>query len=286
MQLLFIIAQHLIPHHLLSRLVGRLADSRVPWVKNTFIDWFRKQYKVDMSEALEPDPHAYPSFNDFFTRGLRPDARPLDPTPDSVLSPVDGVFSQLGKIEHGTILQAKGHTYTALELLGGDHAIAQHFEGGQFATIYLAPRDYHRVHMPVAGRLLSTTYVPGQLFSVNQCTAENVPNLFARNERLVCLFETAYGPMAMVLVGAMIVAGIETVWAGQIAPPPRRVTTRHYHPAEANIDLAQGAEMGRFKLGSTVVLLFGREVLRWEEKFGPLVYVQLGNLIGRRAITT
>lgn len=280
MQLLFIVVQYLIPQHLLSRLVARLADSRVPWIKNTFIDWFRKQYNVDMSEALEPDPHAYPSFNDFFTRGLRPGAREIDPTPGAIVSPVDGAFSQFGLVEQGSIVQAKGHTYTALELLGADKAVAERFDGGHFATIYLAPRDYHRIHMPLDGRLLSTTYVPGQLFSVNEATVKNVPNLFARNERLVCLFETEAGPMAVVLVGAMIVAGIETVWGGQVAPPPRRITTRRYDQPEGPIVLRKGDELGRFKLGSTVILLFGRDAIRWHESLLPTAAIRLGTAIG------
>ncbi|MDX9873908.1 MAG: archaetidylserine decarboxylase [Spongiibacteraceae bacterium] len=280
MQLLFIIAQYLLPHHLLSRLVGRIAASRTPWVKNTFIDWFIKRYGVDMSEAAEPDPRAYASFNEFFTRPLRDGARPLDPDPRAVLCPSDGVISQVGHITAGSILQAKGHSYTTRELLGGKAELAEQFADGAFATMYLSPKDYHRVHMPVDGRLTGTLYVPGQLFSVNQQTADNVPNLFARNERLVCLFDTPHGPMAMVLVGAMIVAGIETVWAGQVAPPPRVPTWRSYEPA-APVELARGAEMGRFMLGSTVIILFARDVVQWRESLGPLSPVCMGESLGR-----
>jgi phosphatidylserine decarboxylase len=277
----FIILQYLVPQRLLSRLIGHLADSEVPWIKQTFIDWFRRRYQVDMSEAVEPDATLYASFNAFFTRALHPAARPIDQAGDSIVSPADGLVSQAAHIHQGRILQAKGQTYSALELLGGDAALAQEFEGGATATVYLSPRDYHRVHMPVAGVLRQMTYIPGQLFSVNQVTADNVPRLFARNERLVCIFDTAFGPMAVVLVGAMIVAGIETIWAGQVAPPPRRITTRRYDQPFAPIHLEKGAEMGRFKLGSTVVLLFGANAVSWAEGLCAGQTVRMGNAIGR-----
>lgn len=282
MQLLFIILQYLTPQHALSRLVAKLADSEVPWVKNTFIDWFHRRYQVDMSEAAEPDPALYPSFNAFFTRALKPDARPLEGGDETVASPADGAISQLGAISAGRILQAKGQTYSVLELVGGDPLLAQRFEGGSFATIYLAPRDYHRVHMPVAGTLRQMTYVPGQLFSVNQATAANVPRLFARNERLVCVFDTDFGPVAVVLVGAMIVAGIETAWAGQVAPPTRSVATLRYGELLAPVRLERGDELGRFKLGSTVILLFGRDALRWSEQLEPGSVLRMGRAIGTR----
>jgi phosphatidylserine decarboxylase len=281
-QLLFVIVQYLVPQHLLSRLVGQLANSDVPWIKNTFIDWFRRRYQVDMSEAADPEPAHYPTFNAFFTRALRADARPIDGAPDSVVSPVDGSVSQAGRIEQGRIVQAKGQTYSALELVGGDAALAQQFSGGAFATLYLSPRDYHRVHMPVDGTLRQMTYVPGQLFSVNQCTAHNVPRLFARNERLVCVFDTECGPLAVILVGAMIVAAIETVWAGQIAPPPRAITTRRYDQPDAPLRLERGAELGRFKLGSTVILLFGADAVAWADTLREGSAVRLGGAIGRR----
>lgn len=283
MQLLFIILQYLIPQHALSRLVAKFADSEVPWIKNTFIEWFHRRYQVDMSEAAEPDPLLYPSFNAFFTRALKPGARPLEGGDETVVSPADGAVSQLGPITGGRILQAKGQTYSALELLGGDPLVAQRFEGGSFATIYLAPKDYHRVHMPVAGTLRQMTYVPGQLFSVNQATAANVPRLFARNERLVCLFDTDFGPVAVVLVGAMIVAGIETTWAGQVAPPPRSVATLRYGELLAPVRLERGEELGRFKLGSTVILLFGRDALRWSEALAPDSVLRMGRALGTRA---
>lgn len=278
---LFILLQHLLPQHLLSRLVGRLAECRTPWVKNLFINWFRKRYQVDMSQALQPDPEAYEHFNAFFTRALKPDARPLDNTPGAILSPADGAISQLGPIEQGRIFQAKGHSYSLNTLLGGDAARAQPFINGQFATIYLSPRDYHRVHMPIAGTLRESIYIPGDLYSVNQVTAAGVDNLFARNERLVAIFDTELGPMAMVLVGAMIVAGIETVWNGQVAPLPRQPLVLDAAPGQKQVQLAAGEEMGRFKLGSTVILLFGPEVMGWAEQLAAGDAVVMGRSIGQ-----
>jgi phosphatidylserine decarboxylase len=265
---LFALLQHLLPQHLLSRLVGRLADSRIGWIKNSFILLFNRIYAINMSEAAEESPTAYPSFNAFFTRALKPEARPIDLDPSLLVSPVDGAISQLGKIDYGRIFQAKGHSYSLTSLLGGNQDRAQPFINGQFATIYLSPKDYHRVHMPIEGRLLEMVYVPGDLFSVNNATVAEVPNLFARNERLVAIFDTAAGPMAMVLVGAMIVAGIETVWSGQMAPKLRTIETSRYdsHSPEPII-LAKGAEMGRFKLGSTVILLFGAKNIEWLKQY-------------------
>jgi phosphatidylserine decarboxylase len=281
-QFVFVAMQYLLPQRLLSRLVGRLADSELPWLKKSFIDWFRQRYQVDMSEAAEPDPDAYSSFNAFFTRALRAGARPIDAAADSIVSPADGVVSQAGRIEQGRILQAKGQTYSALELLGGDPQLAQRFDSGTFATIYLSPRDYHRVHMPLTGTLRQMIYVPGQLFSVNQVTADNVPRLFARNERLVCLFDTDCGPMAVILVGAMIVAGIETVWAGQVTPQPRRIATQHYPQNAAPLLLEKGAEMGRFKLGSTAIVLFGPGAAAWTDTLRAGEFVRMGARIGHR----
>ena len=200
-QRLFILSQYLLPHHLLSRLAGCIAECRVRWFKNAFTAWFAKRYQVDMSQALVEDLTAYEHFNAFFTRALKDGARPLDQTPGAVLSPADGAVSQLGPIEHGRVFQAKGHSFSVLELLGGDAANAAPFMGGDFATIYLSPKDYHRVHMPLAGTLREMVYIPGRIFSVNQTTAENVPELFARNERVACIFDTERGPMAVVLVG-------------------------------------------------------------------------------------
>ena len=279
LRLLFIVFQYVVPQHGLSRLVGWLADSELPWIKGPFIRWFKQRYNVDMNEAAEPDADNYSSFNAFFTRELRPGARPLDGAADALVCPTDGVVSQAGRIEAGRILQAKGQWFSAQELLGGDAELAAQFDSGDFATLYLSPRDYHRVHMPFAGTLRQMIYVPGDLFSVNQITAENVPRLFARNERLVCVFDTEFGPAAVVLVGAMIVAGIETVWAGQVTPLPRRVTSTRYDRHDV-IALAKGAEMGRFKLGSTVVVLTGRDVVRWSEKLVPGALLHMGERIG------
>ncbi|WP_066134730.1 archaetidylserine decarboxylase [Bordetella ansorpii] len=280
---LFLASQYLAPHHLVSRLAGVLAENRTPWLKNRLIGNFVRDYGVNMSEALLEDPLAYENFNAFFTRALKDGARPASHAPGAVLCPADGGISQLGAIEQGRIFQAKGHAFGLTDLLGGDAARAQPFEGGSFATIYLSPRDYHRVHMPVAGTLREMIYVPGRLFSVNPLTARNVPGLFARNERVVCLFDTeAYGPMALVLVGAMIVGSMETVWAGRIAPHRNRVETTRYDPAAAvPVRLDKGAEMGRFLLGSTVVVLFGKNRVRWAGDTAVAGHaVRMGELLG------
>lgn len=216
---LFVTLQYLIPQHALSRLVGMLARSEVPWIKTTFINLFMKRFGIDLSEAQIEDPDQFETFNAFFTRALKPDARPLEASDAAdIACPADGAVSQLGAIRANQVFQAKGHDYSLYDLLGGDSALASEFTNGQFATIYLSPRDYHRVHMPVTGTLRETRYVPGDLFSVNEATANGVPNLFARNERLVCIFDTERGPAAVILVGAMIVAGIETVFSGQVTP--------------------------------------------------------------------
>jgi phosphatidylserine decarboxylase len=275
---LFIIMQYLLPQYLLSRLAGHVSDCRWSWLKNAFINWFVDRYQVDMSEAVEEDPTAFRCFNDFFTRALKDGARPLDTDANAVLCPADGAISQLGAIEHGRIFQAKGQSFSALELLAGNPEHAALFQGGQFATVYLSPRDYHRVHMPLSGQLREMIYVPGKLFSVNRNTAENVPELFARNERVVCLFDTDAGPMAVVLVGAMIVASVETPWAGLVAPPRRQLRTEHYGQAAPALD--RGAEMGRFKLGSTAIILFGPGRTRWTESLQAGDAVRMGQRMG------
>ncbi len=278
---LFIISQHLLPHHLLSRLAGCIAECRVSWFKNAFTRWFAERYQVNMSEALVEDLSTYEHFNAFFTRALKDGARPLDQTAGAVLCPADGAISQLGLIENGRIFQAKGHSFSLLALLGGDSDRAAPFMGGQFATVYLSPKDYHRVHMPLTGTLREMVYVPGRLFSVNQSTAENVPELFARNERVVCLFDTERGPMAVVMVGAMIVASIETVWAGLVTPPKRELKTLRYDAAAREpITLEKGAELGRFKLGSTAIVLFGAEQVSWAENLQAGSSVRMGELLG------
>ena len=279
MDKLFIVLQHLVPQHLLSRVMGWLAELRQPvWLKNWVIAQFVGVFDVDMAEAAEPDHTQYASFNAFFTRPLRDDARPLANA--DVLCPADGAVSQLGVINNGLLFQAKGRYFSAEELLGGDAVRAAQFDGGQFATIYLSPRDYHRVHMPMAGRLTATTYIPGKLFSVNGVTAGNVDRLFARNERLVCYFETECGPMALVLVGAMVVAGIETVWSGQVAPPPRQPVTVDYAALPGAVALAKGAEMGRFMLGSTVILLFPPGAVAFDERYLAGSATRMGEALG------
>jgi phosphatidylserine decarboxylase len=278
---LFIGLQHLIPQHGLSRAAGWLASSENAFIKNTFITWFVKRYNVDMSLAAEENPLAYRCFNDFFTRALKPNARPIDSTTDSIVCPADGAISQVGKIIDGHVFQAKGQSYTALELLGGDEQLAAEFTDGNFATVYLSPRDYHRVHMPYGGKLRAMVSIPGELFSVNTVTAENVPRLFARNERAVAIFDTDIGPMAVVLVGAMIVAGIETVWDGQIAPfASREIATSHY-PYQ-NINLNKGDEMGRFKLGSTAIVLFAKDKIRWDDNFSAGTPTKMGEQMGKK----
>lgn len=273
---LFVTLQYLIPQHGLSRLVGMLARSEVPWIKTTFISLFMKRFGIDLSEAQIEDPDRFETFNAFFTRALKPDARPLEASDAAdIACPADGAVSQLGAIRANQVFQAKGHDYSLYDLLGGDSALASEFTNGQFATIYLSPRDYHRVHMPVTGTLRETRYVPGDLFSVNEATANGVPNLFARNERLVCIFDTEHGPAAVILVGAMIVAGIETVFSGQVTPLPKQVVTTDYQRT-APITLEKGEELGRFLLGSTVVLLFPEGKARFESdlKAGSLVRVK------------
>jgi phosphatidylserine decarboxylase len=276
----FIIIQYLLPQHLLSRLVGKLAETQTPWLKDILIKSFIKQYQVNMSEAADPEPSNYANFNAFFTRALSEDARPIATGDNDIACPADGAISQLGKIVDGRIFQAKGQDYSLLQLIGGDRETAALFAGGSFATVYLSPRDYHRVHMPLAGSLRSMTYIPGALFSVNTTTAENVQGLFARNERAVCLFDTDAGPMAVILVGAMIVAGIETVWDGQVAPPPKGIKTTDYHQGAREIFLEKGAEMGRFKLGSTAIVLFGKDRAQWSEQYQATTPTRLGEVMG------
>lgn len=275
----FILFQHLAPQHALSRLTGRFAASERGWLKDALIRRFAAFYGVDMAEAARGIGE-FASFNDFFTRELKPGARPLGDAAQFILSPADGAVSQLGAIEQGRIFQAKGRDFTAAELLGGDRAAAEQFEGGRFITIYLSPRDYHRVHMPAAGRLASTTYVPGDLFSVNQATAQGVDRLFARNERLACRFDGPDGHFASVMVGAMIVAGIDTVWPHRFSGHARTLLTEDF--ISAGLDFAAGDEMGRFYLGSTVVLLFEPGRLEWLEHLAAGTPLRMGEPIAMR----
>jgi phosphatidylserine decarboxylase len=285
---LFIILQYLLPHHLLSRLMYSITRSETPSIKNMLIRQAIKWYQVEMQEALESDPTCYRSFNDFFTRALHPDARPVTQQPNEIASPADGMISQCGDIEAGYLFQAKDYDYSLLELLGGDMEMAIQFEEGVFATLYLSPKDYHRLHMPLNGKLKKMIHVPGRLFSVNPSTTQRIPRLFARNERVICLFETIIGPMAMVLVGAIFVSSIETVWAGNITPTRLRVASWHYPPPTEPriIELEKGEEMGRFNMGSTVILLFGNNTVEWLEGLSAGTAVKMGEAIGTTLHTT
>ncbi len=272
-------AQYALPKQALTSAIGRLARARGGAATTAVIRWFVRRYGVDMAEAAESDPAAYPTFNAFFTRPLRPGARPLAAA--DWICPVDGAISQFGRIERGRLLQAKGHHYTAQALVGGDAALAAPFEQGWFATLYLSPRDYHRIHMPGAGTLRRMIHVPGALFSVNPATARGVPGLFARNERVVCVFDGAGGrPWVLVLVGATIVGSMATTWHGVVNPPrPGRLREWTYAPAEHR--LAQGDEMGRFLLGSTVVLLWPDGPLAFDAAWAPGRPVRLGEAMAR-----
>lgn len=275
----FIALQRIAPQHLISRAIGLLAASETPFIKNTFINKFSKKYAVNMSEAVEETPLNYPSFNAFFTRALKPDARPIAPGSNTIVSPADGCISQMGNITDGRILQAKGQWFSVTELLGGG-ATAHRYNNGNFATVYLSPKDYHRVHMPLTGTLTTMTYIPGKLFSVNQATADNLPRLFARNERVVCEFETEFGPMAVVLVGAMIVASIETPWAGLVAPVKRAIKSHAYGQT---ITLNKGDEVGRFLLGSTAILLTPQGTKMGGEDIRAGSEIKMGQVIGSAA---
>jgi len=271
---LFISLQALLPQHTLSRLIGMLAQLERPlWLKNLLITLFMRSYGITLEEAECQDPKQFEHFNAFFTRGLKESARPQGST--ALISPADGCVSQRGNISHGQLIQAKGHYYTTSALLADDtsSSLADAFNDGSFATIYLSPKDYHRVHMPCSGTLRSTRYVPGALFAVNDTTAQNLPGLFAKNERLVCLFDTDDGPLAVVLVGAMIVAGIETVWGGVESPVPSAVRVQHW-PSEQAPQFAAGDEIGRFFLGSTVIILSPKADLDWSVDAGDSVRVK------------
>ncbi len=278
---LFVALQHVLPKRALTEMMGALARSQGGGVTTAAIRWFVRRYGVDMSEAAEPDVAAYASFNDFFTRELRPDARPLAQA--DWLCPVDGAISQFGPIEGDQVFQAKGHHYSTRTLVGGDADLAAAFQNGSFATLYLSPRDYHRIHMPCAGRLHRMIHVPGALYSVNPATARGVPGLFARNERVVCVFETAFGPFVLVLVGATIVGSMATVWHG-VVNPPRVGVVREWRYADQPITLDQGAEMGRFLLGSTVVMLWPRQPggLQFNPIWAPGRAIRMGEVMADR----
>ena len=274
-----VLLQYLSPKRLLSRLAGWFANRKGGAITSAAIAAFARRYRVDMREAAKPDLLAYESFNDFFTRALRPDARPLAEA--DLVCPVDGAISECGAIAGEQIFQAKGRHYSIRDLLGDDAGLAEKFVNGGFATLYLSPRDYHRVHMPCAGRLVRMIHVPGSLFSVNPLMAREIPRLFARNERVVCVFESEQGPFALVLVGAAIVGSVETVWHGVVTPPHgRRVSLWNYEGNERIVELPQGAEMGRFKLGSTVVALFARPDMCFAPDWMPGKPVRMGEAMG------
>ncbi|MGY6028550.1 archaetidylserine decarboxylase [Phytobacter sp. AG2a] len=281
---LFILFQYLVPQHFLSQLIGGLAECRSPWVKTLFITWFVRRYHVDMRDALVEDANEYESFNAFFTRSLKAEARPIADEERAVLSPADGTVSQVGTIKQGRLFQAKGHDYSLTALLGGDEKNALNFSSGAYATIYLSPGDYHRVHMPVAGTLREMLFIPGKLFSVNNTTVRQVPTIFARNERVVCLFDTELGPMAVILIGAMVVGSIVTSWAGRINPPGQGVKSVRYTSfAKKTIRLERGEELGHFKLGSTVIVLFGPGQVNWKSTLAAGSVVRFGEKMGERS---
>ena len=272
---LFVALQKAAPQHSLSRLVGALAASDNPLIKRTFIERFAKAYDVNLQEAACEGLADFATFNDFFTRALKPEARPLADGEDAVVCPADGAVSQIGDIKRGTLLQAKGHRYSLGGLAG---SLASGFEGGSFCTVYLAPCDYHRIHLPYAGTLTDSLAIPGTLFSVNQKTEEGIEGLFLRNERLVCRFETAFGPMLVILVGAMIVASIETVWGGPQSPYQTEQPSQHQERFE------KGAEIGRFLLGSTVVCCFPSDSVKLDESWQAGTPVRMGQLMAQVAV--
>ncbi len=277
--ILKVLPQYLIPHHFLSRLMAWLTYNPNKIWRKLFIKCIVWLYKVNLAEAKQPDIQTYDNFNAFFTRELSADARPLNTESTSIVSPADGVFSQLGDIENGQIFQAKGKHFSTLQLLGGDEQLAQTFDDGKFATIYLSPRDYHRLHMPVSGTLQEMLHIPGKLFSVNQTTCDGVPELFARNERVVCVFSTEIGYMALVLVGAIFVNSIETTWHGVVTPPSCK-QIRRWQYQDKTIVINKGDEMGRFNMGSTIIVLFSKNKMQWTEQLQAESAVQLREKIG------
>ena len=280
-QALTAIPQYLLPHHPLSRLMGKLTHSQNKIWKNLFIQQIIRHYGVNMAEALQENIDAYPCFNDFFTRELKADTRQFTQLSHGIACPADGAVSQAGDIKQGDIFQAKGKSFTTLELLGGDKQRAQQFENGKFATIYLSPKDYHRLHMPLTGTLREMIHIPGRLFSVNGATADAVPRLFARNERVVAIFDTEVGAMALVLVGAIFVASIETVWHGEVTPPTASEIRNWQYDVKNAPTLQRGEEMGRFNMGSTIIALFAKDAVNWEDNFVAGQKVELGQLIAK-----
>ena len=276
---LAVMLQYILPKQALTVFAGKVAGSKGGKLTTRLIQWFVGHYNVNMAEAANPDIGSYATFNDFFTRALRSDARPLAQA--AYICPVDGAISQYGAIDKDQLFQAKGHHYSTAALVGGDAALAQQFQDGSFATLYLSPRDYHRIHMPCDGRLTRMIYVPGDLFSVNPVTARGVPGLFARNERVVCVFESAHGPFVLTLVGATIVGSMATVWHG-VVNPPRSSSVREWKYDGQNVLLKKGDEMGRFLLGSTVVMLFPKNAMQFNPQWVPAQAVRMGEEMGTK----
>lgn len=276
---LFIALQHIIPQHFFSKMMWKLTRCEYKWLLKLVLPLFIRQFKVNMAEAKNPDWKSYTSFNNFFTRELKEKARDISADKTAIASPVDGAISQLGKINDDLIFQAKGHAYSLTQLLGDRKDLGETFKDGQFNTIYLSPKDYHRIHMPIDGKLKEMIHVPGELFSVNPTTVENVPALFARNERVICLFDTDAGPMAMILVGAIFVGSIETVWHGEVTPPTCK-DIRNWKYDEKELNYIKGQEMGRFNMGSTVILLHANEKMDWLKELKAEQVVRLGETIG------
>lgn len=275
-----VLPQYIIPQHTLSRIVYHITRCEWKPLKNFLINSFIAWFKVDMTLAKQPDGTTYKHFNDFFTRELRPEVRPIAEDKNTIISPVDGSISQIGKINTGEIFQAKGRSYDLNALLAGDKDMTENFKDGQFATLYLSPRDYHRIHMPLGGKLNKMTYVPGKLFAVNSHTVKVVDRLFARNERVISYFETATGTMAMIMIGAINVGSMETVWAGEITPTKNRsITTTDYKDQQINLN--RGIEMGRFNMGSTVIVLFGKARTQWLPDLQPDQLITMGMPFGR-----
>lgn len=273
-----LLLQYLLPQHILSRLVANIANCRMPLIKNLIIRQYCKFYNIDMAEMLEPNPINYQTFNAFFIRALKPGARPITSDPKTIISPVDGKIGQIGQINANLLISAKGKTFT-LEQLFADNEDATQFHNANFAVLYLAPSNYHRIHMPVSGKLLSMRYVPGKLFSVNPKTVDRIPGVFARNERIIITFDTAFGTMAMVLVGAMIVGSIETSWAGVVMPNKKK-NIMNWDYTKQKIVFEHGSEVANFKLGSTVILLFPEKAMRWNQMAQKDAPIKMGQNLG------
>jgi len=272
--------QYILPHHFLSKIMSKFTHSKCKIWKNLMISQIIKIYGVNMSEAKEQDINNFASFNHFFTRELTSGARPITTVENAIACPADGAVSQAGLIKQGEIFQAKGKSFTAFDLLGGNAETAKPFENGSFTTIYLSPKDYHRLHMPIKGTLTEMIHIPGRLFSVNGATANSVQGLFARNERVACLFDTELGPMALILVGAIFVSSVETTWHGVVTPPSIESVRSWQYQENAPV-IEKGEEMGRFNMGSTIIVLFGKDKIEWEEQFKAGKKVKLGEMIAR-----